>query len=300
MEPSPARPKTSTTVRFLPLVRFAETVAPGWVEDRAFAAWARPLRVRSRWGGVDRDARAFAVDTGDALLRAWEWNPEGARGTALLVHGWSGAASQMRAFVAPLVERGFHVMAVDLPAHGTSPGRQATIVSLGEALAALGRRVRPRVVVAHSLGGTAATLALGRGLSPERMVLLASPVELPPYLRHFARGAGLSDRMVERLLARVERVVGDSVETLDLRRRAPSLSAYAALLVHDRGDAVAPWAASEQLAATWPGARLITTDGLGHDGVRRDAGVVEAVAAFAAGGAVSHPATPLLLSPVPA
>ncbi|MCH2108975.1 MAG: hypothetical protein MK135_06570 [Polyangiaceae bacterium] len=41
----------------------------------------------------------------------------------LLVHGWGGAGVQMAAFVDPLVERGYSVVVVDLPAHGGSEGR---------------------------------------------------------------------------------------------------------------------------------------------------------------------------------
>jgi pimeloyl-ACP methyl ester carboxylesterase len=37
-----------------------------------------------------------------------------------------------------------------------------------------------------------------------------------------------------------------------------------ALLLHDRYDAVTHFGESEKLAAAWPGARLVATEGLGH------------------------------------
>jgi pimeloyl-ACP methyl ester carboxylesterase len=264
-------------------VAFAERVAPQWLEERAFALWCRPLKTASAWGPLLSTARRFTLEAGDVALTAWEWNVEGPQGTALLVHGWSGNAGQMSSFVSPLVERGFHVVAVDLPAHGESPGNFATLVLLARSLELVGKRLLPRVVIAHSMGGTATTYALTKGLSLERMVLLASPVQLPPYLKHFGEEFGLSEAMQDRLLARIEKVVGLRISELDLRPHVKTLVHVSALVVHDRGDRVVPVAASRELVSAWPGARLIETEGLSHDKVRRDAKVVSSAVAFVSG-----------------
>ncbi len=273
-----ARPQTSTNVRFIvPVVRMLERVAPAWVEARAFRLWGRPSRNAGK-GHVG--GRAFRLEVSGVTLAAWEWNAGGARGTALLVHGWSGNASQMSSFVEPLVGLGFHVVAVDLPAHGASPGDFATVLSLGLTVAALATRFRPRVIIAHSLGATATTYALTKGARPERLVLLAPPVQLPPYLKHFADQVGLSGAMQARLIKRVEAMLGQPISELDLRTHAPTLGDVAALVVHDRADAVVPVASSRELVERWPGAQLMETEGLSHDRVRREKSVVARVVAF--------------------
>jgi len=279
------RSENSTTVRALMSLGLglAERLAPGWVEAQAFEAWGKPRRPKRPVSPRVDGARAFHLDLGDGWVAAWEWNEAGPQGTALLVHGWSGTATHLGRYVAPLVAEGFHVVAVDLPAHGQSPGSFATVVSLARAVAALGRRLRPRVAVAHSLGATATTLALTQGLRLERVVLLAPPVELPPYFTHFATQVGLSPSMQARVLAGIERRVGVSLEQLELCRHAPQLGETQALIVHDRDDAVVPHASGEALARAWPGAQLLETSGLGHDGVRRDASVVETGVAFLTG-----------------
>ena len=48
----------------------------------------------------------------------------------------------------------------------------------------------------------------------------------------------------------------------------------AALLIHDRGDPDVPFRNAEEIAAAWPGARVLATDGLGHRAVLRDPTVV--------------------------
>jgi pimeloyl-ACP methyl ester carboxylesterase len=53
-----------------------------------------------------------------------------------------------------------------------------------------------------------------------------------------------------------------------------------ALVIHDADDASVPWQQGEMIAAAWPGARLMKTQGLGHGRILRDPAVVEAAVAF--------------------
>ena len=50
---------------------------------------------------------------------------------------------------------------------------------------------------------------------------------------------------------------------LEVPRLAPRLKTPA-LVIHDRGDGIVPWTQGAALARAWPGARLLSTDGLGH------------------------------------
>ena len=48
------------------------------------------------------------------------------------------------------------------------------------------------------------------------------------------------------------------------------------LVVHDRADKETPYAVGAALAAAWPNARLVTTEGLGHQRILSDAEVTAA------------------------
>ncbi len=277
------RRENRTTVRIAKaLVGVAEKVVPGWVEDRAFALWGRPTRPPVKWGDALVSARRFELDAGDRSLAAWEWNSGGARGTALLVHGWSGNASQMGSFVDPLVKLGWHVVAVDLPAHGETAGSFCTLPLMAQVVTTLGAKLQPKVVVAHSLGATATAYALTKGLKVARLALLAPPARMTPYLTHFTEQAGLSTAMRDRLLLRVEAILKAPVSELDLVSHAPRFGAVPTLLVHDARDQVVPLESSRELVGAWPGARLLETATLSHDRIRRDAEVVAQVVAFIA------------------
>jgi pimeloyl-ACP methyl ester carboxylesterase len=71
-------------------------------------------------------------------------------------------------------------------------------------------------------------------------------------------------------------------DELHLPTIARSLTA-AALLLHDRGDEDVRYAQAEEIAAAWPGARLIATTGLGHRGLLRDPATLREIVAFLRG-----------------
>jgi hypothetical protein len=55
------------------------------------------------------------------------------------------------------------------------------------------------------------------------------------------------------------------------------------LLFHDRDDAEVPWSDGAAIASAWPGARFVTTVGLGHRKILRDERVVAETVAFLKG-----------------
>ena len=194
---------------------------PGWRPPRP-RAWALRLWSTPRRPAPPRPpqvpelpARPLAVALGGAPLAAWSW---GQGPTVLLVHGWSGYAGQMTAFVAPLVAAGFRVVAFDHPAHGQSPGRTSNSLRMRDAVLAVARAAGPvHALIAHSLGAAAAVMALVQGLRVDRVVLVAPPAEAPSFARAFAAAIGLSPARTEGMLARAQRRLGIDFSALDLR-----------------------------------------------------------------------------------
>src|SRR2546423_10363911 len=91
-------------------------------------------------------------------------------------------------------------------------------------------------------------------------------------------------------------VVGEKLEVAQL---APRLSAPA-LVIHDRADRQVPWTQGARVAQLWPGARLMSTDGLGHRRLLADERVTRAAADFIAGrSAIADVAAPAVPHPAP-
>ena len=234
--------------------------------DEAFLATGRRSTVR--WDGQD--------------LAVWEWGPERVP-AVLLVHGWGSRAGRFSVMGRGLVEAGHRVVAYDAPAHGRSTGRLASVVEFARALRAVADQVGPvRSLVGHSLGGAAIVLALRDGLVAERVVLLAAPADVTRFATAFADHLRLTEATRQAMRRNLERRLRARWDDLHLpaivrRLRVP------ALLLHDRGDQDVPYRHAEEIAAAWPGARLLATDDLGHRAILRDASVVRSTVAFLAG-----------------
>jgi pimeloyl-ACP methyl ester carboxylesterase len=237
-----------------------------------------------------RDAAASALDLVDARssflehkgrhIAMWRWGSREAP-AVVLAHGWGGYAAQMRAFVFPLVQAGYRVIAYDQPAHGVSEGRLTGLPDFADVLAEVaGIHGGVAAVVAHSLGGAAAALALANGkASFKKVVLVSPPSDLVGYSRRFARWYWMPEAVRKGMQAAIEERYGVRWENLEVPRVAPRLSAQA-LVIHDRDDRLMPWTHGATVARHWPGAKLMSTEGLGHRRILSDERVTRAAAEF--------------------
>jgi pimeloyl-ACP methyl ester carboxylesterase len=282
----------STIVRSFGLLeQIAPSAGARWAETLWFSVpRTRGQRARQATPGHPFQAQ---VDGHTVAGEIWGGPPDGARGqgdppAVYLVHGWGGWRWQLDPFVGPLVDAGFRVVAFDAPSHGGSgpgpegPGR-SNILEFADALAAVVAAHGPaRAVVAHSLGATATAFALSQGLPVDRLVFVSPMADPLPYTRAFAARLGFGERIRTRLVARVERRIGMPMSAFDVPAMAHRFDTPPLLLVHDRLDAETGWADSAAIARSWPGARLVTTTGLGHRRILRAPAAVAEATAFLA------------------
>jgi pimeloyl-ACP methyl ester carboxylesterase len=214
-------------------------------------------------------------------VAAWSW---GSGPVVYLVHGWGGRAEQLGAFVVPLVARGLRVIAMDGPGHGESSGRRTSGVEIGRALADVAAQHGPaRGVIAHSLGAAAATFAVREGLRVERLAFVGPPADPLTWVARFGRQLGLGAAVMAEMRRYSERRIQARWDDLPLVPLRGLPNPPPLLVVHDRDDREVRSADGAAVAAAWPGARLLETEGLGHRRVLRDPAVVGTVAAFLAG-----------------
>jgi pimeloyl-ACP methyl ester carboxylesterase len=263
--------KKSTNVRSLSiqlgLIRagfsILEQVAPGLAARWAAELFLKPRRHKRplREQSILAEAESFSVNWKGQRLAAWSW---GSGPVVLLVHGWEGRGAQLSSYIAPLAEAGYRVVAFDGPGHGSSEGNRSSIVDMADAINAVGQALgEVQAVVAHSMGAAATTLALKTGLHVERLVYIAPPVDLGEYARSFAHLLGVSSKIKEQMQNNIEARFKVKWSSLNGLAIAPTMDAEL-LVFHDIKDRDVPWKEGKALAQAWPGARLVTTSGLGH------------------------------------
>ncbi len=197
--------------------------------------------------------------------------------TVMLVHGWEGGHTDLDAFVAPLVARGYRVVAFDNYAHGANESKTATLADMARGVRAVGAYAGElRGIVAHSVGGPASALALQAGLLTERIALIATPTYYGDFVRGYAEATGIdASVLLDALVAR----------GFELGQTLPDIAAgldAPALIVHSVDDRVTAPEGSQRVAAAWRGSRLVLTDGLGHNRILRDPSTIATVVDFIA------------------
>jgi pimeloyl-ACP methyl ester carboxylesterase len=232
--------------------------------------YSRPERERSWLQG----AQELVLSNG---IRAWAW---GEGPLCLLVHGWQGRGAQLGGFVAPLVQRGYRVVAFDVEGHGSSPGTHATLLSwLRPIFEIVERFGDPVAVIAHSFGCCGVSLALRRGLTTRAVVYVAPPDALELGARTFARVTGIGDEGYDALARRVTTVTGLTFEGERVESFGPTMRTPL-LLVHDEQDPDVNIRSARTYARCWPDCHVFTTSGLGHRKILYDVEVVERVARY--------------------
>jgi pimeloyl-ACP methyl ester carboxylesterase len=251
----------------------------------AYLLWFMPWRVPVSERGLKKQAgwlegtEPFTLRTSVGRIAGFT---AGEGPLVVLVHGWGESSGGLGGFIAPLVGAGFKVLGFDLPAHGKSSG-QLTHGPIDARVAV--REVADHfggahAVIAHSLGATAALLAMRDGLDPKRVVLLAPNVNVFYAMDTFQGMFGLPPKAMTGLQRKIERRFGPNVwrdvnaDELGGRFEMP------ALVFHDPADPQVPLKGSEDLIRGWRGAKLIEAPGLGHGTITRDDSVIEAVRAF--------------------
>lgn len=238
----------------------------------------RRFRTPERERELLADATPFEVRLGAATtIRAWSW---GEGPLVLLVHGWEGRGSQLAAFVQPLVARGHRVVTFDAPGHGASYGSRSSLPHFTWALrGVLDATAPPHAIIAHSLGCAGTTLALRDGLAVNRLVFLAPPLEPVDYTARFGEILALEPPIIDRMRARIEERFLRKWSDYSLAETAKEMTAPL-LIVHDREDQDTFWREGAALAEAWPGARMMTTEGLGHRRILREPAIVAAATEF--------------------
>lgn len=242
--------------------------------------------------------RALAASTGEAVeadldldglhIHTYVWGDAQGQPYVLFAHGWSSHGTRFLPWVEHLRGNGYAVVAFDQPAHGRSDGRRSTLPEFARTLAVVGRHYGPAAaVVGHSLGGAAAAVAMAHGLAAERAVLIAPAADPVDAAMRFARLVGLPMRLCRRMVAMFESMVDTSFDEFQAQHNAPRIG-RPALIVHDLADREVPWEEGERYARFWHGSRLLSTQGLGHNRIVDDPGVIDATLRFLGGSPVGE------------
>lgn len=261
-------------------------LAPKRTVDRAARLFATPFassRSRAHAAQPDSAMQRRDLTINGETIATYVWGDPSSQPYALLVHGWSSFGLRFLPWVAKLRELGFAVVSFDQPGHGASTGKLCTLLDFIATVRAIGRHFgTAALAIGHSMGGAALALAQDEHWHAQRLVLIAPAADIEAAANRFIRFVHLGEHLREPFLSWYADRTGVHARELHVHRHVPSLG-QPGLIVHDLGDREVPWEEGERYARYWRGARLLTTQGLGHHKILDAAEVVDATLAFVRG-----------------
>lgn len=198
------------------------------------------------------------------------------------VHGWESNSSCMAGFVTPLIQKGYKVVAFDMPAHGRSSKQATHLRDFADTLAlVIAYYGEPFGMLAHSFGATAAVLLLHekQHLLPKKLCLISPMQSLRSHLQVFNTITGLSEKMMDKLLIKLKKNYALETKYTDISTLMNGLS-ISGLLIHDEHDQLIPVEVSDNLADVWRNAKYLKTQQLGHRKILKDAHVIRSVTEY--------------------
>jgi pimeloyl-ACP methyl ester carboxylesterase len=236
-------------------------------------------KISARGASFLAEGTRFNLEVDGRAVTGWSW---GQGAATFVVHGWGGSSGRLYTLGEALLQRGGKLVMFDAPGHGASGRGLSSMPEFARSIRAVAElQGSPEVIVAHSLGAAATALAASWGLRAGRYVFLAPAANPAEWATAFSATLRLSPEVMTRLRRRSEARLRFSWNDLDARQHARKMTAPL-LVIHDRTDRVVPFANGSDIAASWPGARLIETSGLGHTDLMRDPGVISHVLSFLA------------------
>ncbi len=265
-------------------VRFKLVTGLSWLFPERFAAigtrqFIQPQRTppSSRWLAAFIEFERAELVVGGLRIPYWR---KGSGPVVLLVHGWGNDHFALGGFVQPLLDKGYAVAALDLPAHGEAEGDIAPLPLMAQAIAAVGETLASlHAVIAHSVGGATSVLATEQyGLKSNKLVLIGAPQAARKQAVGQALASGLSRRAIARMERQINTHLKAPLEHFQVDRGLSVIDSQV-LLIHAQDDRVVPIEAAQRNAAAGS-AQTLWLDQGGHNRPLGDPRVIEAVTDF--------------------
>tara|TARA_B110000879_G_scaffold109020_1_gene146316 strand:- start:392 stop:1264 length:873 start_codon:yes stop_codon:yes gene_type:complete len=245
-----------------------------------FRPFPTPLRKEEK--AILEKAERFQLRIDTRNIEAYSWSTENSYKVAVFMHGWAGRTAQPNHLIEKLVDQGYKVYGFDAPGHGASDGKRTQGFEFAELLAQLQSKIGPvDLLVSHSFGSIACSLALSQGFKTKKYVSISAPVINSDVLVQFAKMINATRITTQGIEDLVLEEYGFPFHSVSIESFAPKMPIIPTLLIHDKNDKKVPWFNSERMYELLPHAEFVSTEGLGHNRIMNDPEVIEKVLEFA-------------------
>jgi predicted alpha/beta hydrolase family esterase len=208
-------------------------------------------------------------------IQTYMW--QGGAEKILLIHGWEGQAGNFADLIIKLVEQNYTVYSFDGPSHGFSSRGRTSLFEFSALIGLLIRKLGVKKLVSHSFGGIATTFALSNNqdLAIDKYALLTTPDRFSDRIDGVARQVGITEKVKNRLIERLNKETGMDVKTLNASDFVKSVNVKKALIIHDKNDGIIPMSQSKNVQKNWAACDYMEVEGTGHFRILRTDSVLD-------------------------
>lgn len=262
--------KTSRKMELLKKsLRAYQYIAPQKVARIIWSYFTKPNRARfkEKHELLIQKAVTGTINYRNLKIVHYTWGTGDRR--VLLCHGWNSKIADFRRMIEHLVDAGYTVEGIDMPAHGKSEGTHTALPEYRDILKEHCIKNGPyHAIVGYSLGGIAAGIVQSELDKQHRSTNLFI-IAAPPYVRYFfadivKKELKLSDKVYQIFCGLIEKYYHQSVDYFDLRTKTEQLKSTNIHLIYDENDDTVPFGKGLEMRKAFPESNWVHTKGLGH------------------------------------
>ncbi len=263
-------------------------VSPHRAAVLAFDLFSNPFKSNAKRiaPAIFHKANPLSIQLNQFTIHGFQWKsnqPDAKK--ILIVHGFGSYAYKFDNYIVALLKEGFEVLAFDAPGHGSSEGKRINALLYRDMIIEVTNQFGPLYgIIAHSLGGLAASLAMEQIKKniPDKLVLIAPATETKTAVEHFFGVIKIDGPIKDAFYEIIEALAQQPISYFSVARVVRNAQ-FNILWVHDEEDNICSFEdvkplLSEQL----PKLELIITKGLGHNKIYKTSTTKDKIVHFLA------------------
>tara|TARA_A100001015_G_scaffold219688_1_gene247160 strand:+ start:644 stop:1507 length:864 start_codon:yes stop_codon:yes gene_type:complete len=218
------------------------------------------------------------INSIDKNVCLYQWSGKGPK--IMLLHGWSGRASNFFKIIEELIIEDYDVYAFDAPAHGESSGVTTNLPEFIHSLQNLIDKRGPfEAIVGHSGGGFASIYVVAHNPTIKKLILISPFDKVIDVFEKYFDLIQLGVKARKLMVQYFNHKTGKKIEELSSSILAQSIVGRS-LVIHDKNDREVSFSDGVNIDKNLNNSSLFVTKGLGHRRILRDEEVINHLVNF--------------------
>lgn len=267
---------------FIYSLRILEFLHPYLGMRLAAFFFARPFRYKlmEREIPVLSQAQKSSVNIKKLGKSVFCYHWEGKGPKIMLMHGWSGRATNFYKIIEALMRLDYDIYAFDAPAHGKSRGLTTNLPEFILTLDSLLSRWGPfEAILGHSGGGFSSSYVCADRPEIKKLILISPFDQSIDLFEKYYELIGLGEKARKLMLDYFFRKTNKNISAFSSSISAQSINAKC-MIIHDENDREVELYNAINIEKNLKKGKLIVTQGLGHRRILRDDSVIDQIVSF--------------------